>query len=250
MFRGLRVTAVIPACNEAPAIVEVVDALAALSGEDGVAWIDRIVVADNDSDDGTGSLAAAAGARVVHEPRRGYGAACLAGLAHAGDCDAVLFVDGDRSVYPEQAGRLLEALADGADLVVGSRPLGRIEPGAMTLAQRWGTRLVCGCIRLLWRVPIRDLGPFRVIRREALQGLALQDRAYGWIVEMQIKAIQQGLRIVEVPVDTRRRIGRSKISGTWAGVLGAGSGMLGTLWRLWWKNPGWSRQTGRPSRNV
>ncbi|MGH8701095.1 MAG: hypothetical protein ACREVR_07940, partial [Burkholderiales bacterium] len=121
----------------------------------------------------------------------------------------------------------------GADLAIGSRALGRVERGAMTWPQIAGNVLITRLIRWLWRAPLTDLGPYRAIRHDALQRLRMSDRAYGWTVEMQVKAFQHKLRVVEVPVDVRVRLGHSKVSGTLRGVFGAGHGMLRMLWRLW-----------------
>ncbi len=143
----------------------------------------------------------------------------------------MLFVDADGSVEIAQAPLLLQALAAGADLAVGARR--DAEPGALTASQRWGTGLVCWLIRRLWHRPVRDLGPFRAIRRGALERLGMTDRRFGWTAEMQIRAIQSGLRTVEVPVTLHpRAAGRSKISGRPLGVMRAGIGLLGTVIRL------------------
>lgn len=235
MYSGLHITAVIPALDEAEAIADVVADLVALHNEAGLAVIDDIIVADNGSIDDTAALAVQAGARVTHQFRRGYGATCLAALATIEEADVVLFVDGDRSVRVNQTFRLLDAIVAGADLVIGSRILGQVEPGAMTWPQRIGNRLVAGLITLIWRTPVSDLGPFRAIRLPALKRLDMQDSAYGWTVEMQVKALQHGLLIREVPVDCLVRIGRSKVSGTVRGVFGAACGMLGTVLMLWWR---------------
>ncbi len=232
MHRGSRVAAVIPARNESQAIAHVIAGLKALRVVDRPV-IDQVVVCDNGSSDDTAARAAQAGALVVSEPRPGYGGACLAALAQIGHADVVLFIDGDHAFFPPQAFALLDAIAAGADLAIGSRHLGHIERGAMTWPQIVGNALVTRLIRWLWRVPITDLGPYRAIRCTALQELTMRDRAYGWTVEMQVKAFQQKLRVVEVPVDVRVRIGHSKVSGTLRGVFEAGHGMLRMLWRLW-----------------
>lgn len=193
-----------------------------------------MVVCDNGSKDCTADLADAAGARVVREEIRGYGAACLAGLrALRKKPDIVLFVDADQSAVPEQTFRLLGEIIAGADLVIGARALGIMEPGAMTWLQRIGNRFFTWLIRRLWKVSVSDLGPYRAIRYPALQRLAMADQSYGWTVEMQIKAIQQGLTIIEVPVDTLKRIGHSKVSGTVRGVIGAAVGIFGKIVSLW-----------------
>ncbi|MFH0340691.1 MAG: glycosyltransferase family 2 protein [Chromatiales bacterium] len=235
MYQGLRIGAVIPARDEEAAIAEVVLTLRALRDAGKTALIDEVVVADNGSKDATAARARAGGARVVQEPSRGYGRACQAALPALNHPDIILFVDGDRSVIAAEATRLLHALANGADLAVGSRTLGRAERGALTRPQRCGNGLAAFLIRRLWRHPCTDLGPFRAIRREALEALAMADPTFGWTVEMQVKAIQRGYEVVEVPVTTRVRVGRSKVSGTLSGVVGAGIGILSMIARLWWQ---------------
>jgi glycosyltransferase involved in cell wall biosynthesis len=222
---GRRVAAVIPALNEAGSIGLVI-------GDLPRAWVERTVVCDNGSTDATASAAAAAGAVVVSEPRRGYGAACLRALeALAPDPpDVVLFLDADRSDDATEAPALLAPILDGrADFVIGSRALGGAEPGSLTPAQRVGNRLAAALLRLLYGVRTTDLGPFRAIRWGALRDLRMADRDFGWTVEMQVKAARRGLRTMEVPVRYRRRIGRSKISGTVRGTILAGTKILGTI---------------------
>lgn len=233
MYAGMHITAVVPALNEAEAIGQVVGELLILKDAGGIPVIDDLIVADNGSTDDTALLARQAGAWVVCAPRRGYGSACQSALENAGATDVVLFVDGDLSVVAGQAMGLLDAIAEGVDLAIGSRTLGRIEPGAMTWPQVIGNRLVAALIGSIWQTTVTDLGPFRAIRHAALQRLSMQDPAYGWTVEMQIKAIQQGLSIREVPVDCRVRLGRSKVSGTVRGIVGAALGMLGMVLHLW-----------------
>ena len=233
MYEGLSVGAVIPARNEVGNIGPVVTELLALRGAGGARIVDDLVVCDNGSADGTADRARAAGARVVVEPTPGYGVACLTALAALRPVDVVLFVDGDRSCRTQQALDLLRALADGADMVVGSRALGRRERGALSPPQAAGNRVASLLMRLLWGRRVTDLGPFRAIRTDALRQLDMRDRAYGWTVEMQVKAIQANLRLVERPVDSlRRRSGRSKVGGTVSGVIGASAGILGTIVRL------------------
>lgn len=194
--------------------------------------VTRVVVCDNGSSDATAEVARAAGADVVFEPRRGYGAACLRALRElASDPPTVvLFVDADLSDDPADAASLLAPLLEGsADLVIGSRVLGEAEPGALTPVQRIGNWLAAGLLRRLYGTAATDLGPFRAIRWDALQGLAMRDLDFGWTVEMQVKAARQRLRTVEVPVRYRRRVGRSKISGTIRGSFLAGTKILGTI---------------------
>ncbi|MGR8929623.1 MAG: glycosyltransferase family 2 protein [Gammaproteobacteria bacterium] len=233
MYKGLHITAVIPALNEAEAIYYVVSDLRSVRDDKGLVIIDDVIVADNGSTDDTAILAKQGGARVVHEARKGYGAACLAGISAASTTDVILFVDGDHSMVSHQAIGLLNAIYGGADLVIGSRTLGNIETGAMTWPQRVGNQLVTRLISLIWRTKVTDLGPFRAIRLSELNRLNMQDKAYGWTVEMQVKALQQGIKTQEIPVDCLVRVGRSKANGTARGVIGAASGMLGTVLRLW-----------------
>ncbi len=239
MFQGLRVGVIIPARDEAPAIAEVIAGLVELRDAAGLALIDTIVVCDNGSTDGTGALAQTAGAQVVLECQPGYGRACLRAIEtlaqQSTPVDILLFVDGDRSVLPQQCVRLLTAIAQGADLALGARNLGRAEPGALTPPQIFGNALAVFLVRVIWRARFADLGPFRAIRMDAYRRLNMRDLSFGWTIEMQIKALQQGLAWIEVPVDTRVRLGRSKISGTIKGVIGAGVGILGMVARLWWR---------------
>ncbi|MYD85515.1 MAG: glycosyltransferase family 2 protein [Acidobacteria bacterium] len=233
MYEGLTVAAVIPARDEAENIGEVVGGLAALRTVDGKHVLDDIVVCDNGSTDATAERARAAGARVTVERTPGYGRACLSAIAALRPVDVVLFVDGDQSCELRQALDLLRAMADGADLAIGSRVLGRMEPGALSPPQIAGNRVASLLIRLLWGHRVTDLGPFRAIRADALRRLDMRDTAYGWTVEMQIKAIQMQMRIVETPVGSRRRrFVRSKVGGTVRGVVGASIGILGMIVRL------------------
>ncbi len=217
-----RIAVIIPALDEEAAIAGVVRAIPDLAT--------RIIVADNGSSDATADQAREAGAQVVSVPEAGYGRACLAGVAAAGDADIFVFLDGDGSDMPDDMPALLAPiLAGNADLVIGSRTLGRAEPGSLTLPQRFGNRLACFLMRRLWGAGYTDLGPFRAIRREAYERLAMRAPTYGWTVEMQVRALKAGLAVAEVPVSYRRRIGRSKISGTVRGVVLAGTHIIGTI---------------------
>ncbi len=233
MYKDLSVGAVIPAYSEEDNIGAVVGTLLELRGAGGQPLVDDIVVCDNCSADATARRALDAGARVVVEEVPGYGMACLTAIAALRPVDVVLFVDGDQAFDVRQGINLLAAIADGADLAIGSRVLGQVEPGALSLPQIAGNRVAGLLIRLLWARKVTDLGPFRAIRTEALRRLNMQNTTYGWTVEMQIKAIQLGMRITETPVDTqRRRFGTSKIGGTVRGVIGASAGILGTIFWL------------------
>lgn len=195
--------------------------------------VSEIIVVDNGSTDGTSSVVRDSAVTTVREERRGYGSACLAGIAalESSPPDVVVFLDGDYSDHPEELPRLLDGIAEGADLVIGSRTLGSREPGALLPQARFGNVLACSLIRLLLRHRYTDLGPFRAIRWEALQRLEMADRDFGWTVEMQVKAVIEGLRIAEIPVSYRRRVGVSKITGTLSGTLRAGSKILRTIAR-------------------
>jgi glycosyltransferase involved in cell wall biosynthesis len=192
----------------------------------------QIIVVDNGSRDRTAEVAASHGAEVVRESRRGYGAACLAGIAALRpEITAVVFMDADGASDPADLPALLAPLEQGAaDLVVGSRARGESEPGALTPAQRFGNALAARLLRLFFGARTTDLGPFRAVRRAALERLGMRDPDYGWTIEMQIRAHRAGLRIAEVPVrHRRRRLGRSKVSGTLRGSLAAGAKILWTI---------------------
>jgi glycosyltransferase involved in cell wall biosynthesis len=185
------------------------------------------LVADYRSTDGTDRIAERHGARLVRVTRPGYGAACLEAIAALPPCDIVVFLDGDASDRPQEMARLVQPIADGeADLVIGSRTLGKVERGALTPQQRFGNWLACRLMRAIWGAAFTDLGPFRAIRRDALDALSMQDRTFGWTIEMQIRAVKRGLRWREIPVSYGKRIGRSKISGTLKGTALAGSKIL------------------------
>jgi glycosyltransferase involved in cell wall biosynthesis len=221
------VDVVIPALNEAESIGLV---LASLPRPP----IRRAVVCDNGSSDRTAEIAEGHGAVVVREPRRGYGSACLRALRalDADPPDIVLFMDADRSDDPDDTSAVLEPILAGrADLVIGSRVLGTREPGALTPQSRVGNWIATRLIGWLYGVRYTDLGPFRAIRYASLAALHMRDPDFGWTVEMQVKAARARLRSEEVPVRYRRRIGRSKISGTLSGATAAGIKILGTIGR-------------------
>jgi glycosyltransferase involved in cell wall biosynthesis len=201
--------------------------------------VGAVIVVDNGSTDATATCALRHGAEVVYEGRTGYGSACLAGLAEihraviAGYRPApsvVAFLDADYSDYPDLLPKLVAPiLADQADFVLGSRLAGQREPGAMPPQSVVGNRLACSLMWLIWGARYTDLGPFRAIRYDALRTLSMEDQNFGWTVEMQIKAVAAGLRIVEIPVPYRRRVGTSKISGTVTGTVKAGAKILYTI---------------------
>lgn len=217
--------AIIPALDEEAAIAAVVESVQQ-------AGIDEVIVADNGSADATACRASAAGARVVREMRRGYGAACLAGIAALrAETTTVVFIDLDGSDDPSALPALVGLVESGeADLAIGSRLRGDVAPGALTLAQRIGNRLAGWLLTTLYGSPSTDLGPMRAVRAEVLRSLDMRDRGFGWTVEMQARAAALGYRTVEVPVTYRRRRGgRSKISGTFLAALRAGATILWTL---------------------
>ena len=209
----MRTAVIIPALNEAGNIGDLVRETLALG-------VDEVIVADNGSTDGTPLAAREAGARVVTEPRRGYGHACAAGAA-AAEADVLVFLDGDYSSLPAELDRLLAPLRAGqADLVLGSRTLGTIAPGAMPRHQRTGNWLMAHAMRLLYGVQVTDLGPYRAVTAELLRALDMREMTYGWPVEMMVKAARRHARIVEVPVShVPRRAGRSKVGGTVRGSI-------------------------------
>ena len=226
----MKFAAIIPVLNERESLPLVV-------GDLHDPRIDRILVVDNGSSDGTAEIAERLPVRVVREPRRGYGSACLAGIAalESAPPDGVLFLDGDYSDHPEEAGALLEAIEAGADLAIGSRLLGRREPGALLPQARAGNALATFLILLLYGHRFTDLGPFRAVRWSALQKMRMQDTNFGWTCEMQVKAVRHRLAIVEVPVSYRRRIGVSKIAGTLTGTIRAGYKILWTIAKYGWR---------------
>lgn len=237
-----RVAAVIPALDEASSIAGVVENLRAqallASGE--------IIVVDNGSTDGTGKVAARAGARVVREERRGYGYACLAGVVAARDAEVIVLLDGDASDDPDDLPRVLEpVLKDEAELVVGSRALGTRERGSMTWQQVMGNRLAAFLMRHVYGMEVSDMGPFRAIKREDLLALDMSEMTYGWPVEMMVKSARAGYRYREVPVRYRRRIGVSKVGATILGSLHVGWYIISaTLRYSRWKPAGMKQRSG------
>ena len=228
----MRVSVIIPTHNEAQAIERV---LADLPSD----LTTEVIVVDSNSNDGTPEIAASMGARVVHEPRRGYGRACLAGLATANSPDVVVFLDGDYSDRPSELPILLAPITeDRADITLGSRLRGRRTPGALPWHQVFGNRLAASLIRIFYGLKISDLGPFRAARADVLRALALEETTYGWAVEMILKGALAGFRVVEVPVSYYPRIGKSKISGTLKGTVGAAWFILSLIIRYYFRRRG------------
>jgi glycosyltransferase involved in cell wall biosynthesis len=228
-----RVAVIIPALNEADNLARLVPELRAMG-------VGQVIVGDNGSTDGSGAVAGAAGATVAPAPKRGYGEACQAALT-AVDADATIiaFLDADFADDHHRLDELVGPIADDAcDLVIGARVKRLRKPGSMTAPQVFGNWLATRLIRWGWGYRYRDLGPFRAIRRSSLERIAMRDRAFGWTVEMQIRAVEEGLRIRELPVAYAKRRGRSKISGTVKGVVLAGYWILGTCGKLWWTKSG------------
>lgn len=221
-----RVSVIIPAINEQDSIGLVIRDIPKHI-------VSEIIVVDNGSTDRTADTARDAGARVVRENQRGYGAACLRGIASADNPDIIVFLDGDYSDYPEEMERIIDPLLKGeADLVIGSRTAGAGSKRALPPHAYWGNRLTAWLINVLYRHQFSDFGPFRAITGKGLTKLGMRDTNYGWTVEMQVKAIIHGLTVIEVPVSYRKRIGTSKVSGTMSGSIKAGMKMLYTVFSL------------------
>lgn len=229
-----RIDVLIPAWNEENTLPLV---LADLPKE----WVRQVIVCDNGSTDNTSERAKEGGAIVVNQPARGYGNACLAGMRYletlpaSEQPDIVVFLDGDYSDFPEELPKVVAPiLNEGKDMVIGSRRLGGMEPGAMTLPQRFGNWLAPAMIRIFYGYHFSDLGPFRAIRWEKLKEMGMCDQNYGWTVEMQIRAAKMKLACAEVPVQYRKRAaGYSKVSGTIKGSVLAGWKIITTIFRLW-----------------
>lgn len=221
---------IIPALDEEKSIGKV---LAEIPKKFQGGYHSKVLVVDNGSKDNTAKLAQKAGATVLTEPERGYGAACLKGMAGIEeDCFAVVFLDADYSDFPGEAEYLLAPIfLEKADLVIGSRTITKNSANVLLPQQRFGNWLAVFLIRLFWGFTYTDLGPFRAIKYDSLAALGMKDRNFGWTVEMQIKALQCGLRIQEVPVSYRKRIGKSKISGTVSGTFKAGIIILATIFK-------------------
>jgi len=236
----VRVSVIIPTHNEAQAIGRVLADLP--SG-----LVTEVIVVDSNSTDGTPDLAQEMGAHVVAEPRRGYGRACLTGLANAQDPDVIVFLDGDYSDRPSELPILLAPIIENrADIAMGSRLGTSRHSGALPWHAAFGNRLAARLIRLLYGVKISDLGPFRAARADVLRALALEEATYGWAVEMILKGALAGFRIVEVPVSYYPRIGKSKISGTAKGTLGAAWFILSRIVAYYFRGRG----AGTPRRRT
>ena len=220
-----KISVIIPAYNEEESLPHVLNDLP--KGR-----LHQIIVVDNRSTDRTAEVARANGATVVYEKRQGYGQACLSGMDALDAPDIVVFLDGDYSDFPEEIDLLLAPILKGeADFIVGSRMILDESRKALLPQARYGNQLAVFLIRLFFGHRFTDLGPFRAIRYESLQAIGMRDKNFGWTVEMQIKAVQKGLRIREVPVRYRMRIGVSKITGTVSGTLKAGTKIIYTIFK-------------------
>jgi glycosyltransferase involved in cell wall biosynthesis len=225
---GIIVDVLIPAFNEERSIAKVI--------RDIPTFVRHVVVVNNNSTDNTQMVASEAGAIVLDEPKLGYGKACLTGMAYLASLssppDILVFLDGDYSDYPEQMIDVIEPIiAKNYDMVIGSRAKGKRQSGSMTLPQVFGNWLATRLMKWIYKTEYSDLGPFRAIKWEKLMALGMVDQNYGWTIEMQIKAAKSGMKSIEVPVDYKRRIGISKVSGTIKGVFGAGYKILWTIWK-------------------
>lgn len=230
MFNPPIIDVIIPAYNEEKSIPKVLAEIPII--------VRHIVVANNNSTDRTGEVAKAAGAEVVFESQKGYGKACLTAMdwirSQNVQPDIVVFLDGDYSDFPDEMIDLIQPILDRkADMVIGSRALGKRESGSMTFPQVFGNWLATTMMRYMQGAKFSDLGPFRAIKWKKLLELNMIDQNFGWTIEMQIKAHQKGLRYTEVPVNYRKRIGVSKVSGTVKGVFGAGYKIIFTIFKYW-----------------
>jgi glycosyltransferase involved in cell wall biosynthesis len=227
----MRVSVIIPTHNEVEGIGRV---LADLPSH----LVSEVIVVDSNSRDGTPDLARKMGARVIQEPRRGYGKACLTGLANTHSPDVVVFLDGDYSDRPSELPAILAPIIEGrADITLGSRLSGKSNPRALPWHQSFGNRMAAGLIRLLYGVNVNDLGPFRAGRADVLRALALEEATYGWAVEMIVKGAIAGFRIVQVSVSYHPRVGKSKISGTLKGTVGAAWFILSRIVGYYFRRP-------------
>ena len=237
MSECVRISVIIPTHNEAQAIGHVLNDVPSN-------LVTEVIVVDSNSTDGTPDIARKMGAQVIQEPRRGYGRACLTGVANSQNPDIVVFLDGDYSDRPSELPIILAPILEGrADITLGSRLGGKSNAGALPWHQSFGNRFAAGLISLLYGVKISDLGPFRAGRADVLRALALEEATYGWAVEMILKGAIAGFRIVEVPVSYYPRIGKSKIGGTVKGTVGAAWFILSRIVRYYFRR----RRAGAPA---
>lgn len=222
----MKVVVIIPALNEEKSIELV---LRDIPRE----FVSEVIVVDNNSSDNTAVCAKRGGATVLRETELGYGNACLKGMDYAKSLnpEVIVFLDADYSDHPDELPKLLQKIDEGYDLVIGSRALGNAEPGALLPQARWGNRLAVFLTKLFWGYQYTDLGPFRAIKWDKLLELKMKDRDFGWTVEMQVKAAKLGFRVAEVPVSYRKRIGVSKVTGTFSGTMRAGYKILFTIFK-------------------
>ena len=226
MHHNLKISVIIPALNEEESIGQVLNDI---PGE----IVEEVIVVDNGSSDNTVTVSDSLGANVILEPLKGYGAACLRGISNLKqDTDIVVFLDADYSDYPQDLHTVVKPIIDDdAEMVIGSRMSGAREKGALLPQAIFGNKLATFLIRLFWGFEYTDLGPFRAIKYKDLLALNMIDKNFGWTVEMQIKALKKGLRVVEVPVRYRKRIGKSKITGTFSGTVRAGVKIIYTIFK-------------------
>ena len=226
MHHNPKISVIIPALNEEESIGQVLNDI---PGE----IVEEVIVVDNGSSDNTVTVSKGLGANVILEPLKGYGAACLKGISILKqDTDIVVFLDADYSDYPQDLHTVVKPIInDNADMVIGSRMSGEREKGALLPQAIFGNKLATFLIRLFWGFKYTDLGPFRAIKYRDLLALNMTDKNFGWTVEMQIKALKKGLRIAEVPVRYRKRIGKSKITGTFSGTVRAGVKIIYTIFK-------------------
>ena len=225
MLSQKHITVIIPALNEEASIGRVIREIPE--------FVDQVVVVDNDSTDATRDVAEKAGARVIQEPRKGYGRACLTGIEAAGKTDIFAFINGSYSDYPDDLNPLVKSVAtEQCDLAIGCRQENPNEARGLFRHQKWGTQMACLTIWLLHRYRFKDLGPLRCISAPALRHLQMQDEDFGWTSEMQVKAVKARQTIHQIPVRYRKRIGKSKISGTLRGSLMAGYKIFYWIFRL------------------
>ena len=226
MHHNPKISVIIPALDEEESIGQVLNDI---PGE----IVEEVIVVDNGSSDNTVTVSKGLGVNVILEPLKGYGAACLRGISILKqDTDIVVFLDADYSDYPQDLHTVVKPIInDNADMVIGSRMSGEREKGALLPQAIFGNKLATFLIRLFWGFKYTDLGPFRAIKYRDLLALNMTDKNFGWTVEMQIKALKKRLRIVEVPVRYRKRIGKSKITGTFSGTVRAGVKIIYTIFK-------------------